>query len=76
MYERSMSGGTSPWCWGSSATRLLWSYHSYSRVPGSAGASGFDHESRRWKIGNCRNMPPGASSREMVAQSTPSRERQ
>ncbi len=76
MNARSMSGGTSPWWRGSSATRLLWSYHSYSRVPGSAGASGFDHESRRWKIGKERNIPPGASSREIVACSIPNRERQ
>ena len=51
MNARSMNVGTSAWSSGSSATRLLWSYHSYSRVPGSAGASGFDQERRRWKMG-------------------------
>ncbi len=29
---------------------------------GSTGASGFDQESRRWKIGYRRNIPPGESS--------------
>ena len=48
MNDRSMNAGTSAWWRGSSAIRLLWSYHSYARVPGSAGASGFDQESRRW----------------------------
>ena len=48
-------------------SRLLWSYHSYARVPGRTGASGFDHESSRWKIGHQRNIPPGVSSRERTA---------
>ncbi len=46
-----MSPGTSPRSDGSSERRLFWSYHSYSRLVRSTGASGFDHESSRWKIG-------------------------
>jgi hypothetical protein len=47
MKERSISLATSDWHSGSWATRLLWSYHSYSRVQRSAGASGLVQESRR-----------------------------
>ena len=35
------------------------------------GASGFVQESRRWQIGHLRNIPPGDSSWEMTACSTP-----
>src|SRR5512132_3441349 len=76
MKVRSISGTISAWQCASSATRLLWSYHSYSRVQSSAGASGFVQESRRWQIGHLRNIPPGESSWEMTACSTPSLERQ
>ena len=51
--------GTSAFSSGSSAIRLLWSYHSYSRVPRSTGASGFVQVIRRWKIGKRWNIPPG-----------------
>jgi len=43
-----VSAGTSAFSSGSSASRLLWSYHSYSRVPRSNGASGFVQLIRRW----------------------------
>ncbi len=49
--ERSICAGTSARYCGSSESRLLWSNHSYSRVVRSTGASGFDQERRRWKIG-------------------------
>ena len=57
---RSIRPGTSAFSSGSSASRLLWSYHSYSRVVLSTGASGFVQVISRWKIGKCWNMPPGA----------------
>ena len=42
-------------------------------MPRSAGACGFVHDSRRWKNGQRRNIPPGAGSAEITAWSTPSR---
>jgi hypothetical protein len=75
-YARSIRLGTSAFNSGSSASRLLWSYHSYSRVVRSTGASGFVHVIRRWKIGKRWNMPPGASSRESTACEIPSRRSQ
>jgi hypothetical protein len=45
---RSISAGTTAFKPGSSASRLLWSYHSYSREVRSTGASGFVHVIRRW----------------------------
>ncbi len=71
-----MNPGTSPRRAGSSERRLFWSYHSYSRVARSTGASGFDQERSRWKIGYRRNMPPGESSAESTACSMPSCVRQ
>ena len=71
---RSISSGTHAEQDGSSAIRLLWSYSSYSRVPGSLGASGFVQLIRRSKIGSRLNMPPGPSSADTTAWWTPSRE--
>ncbi len=39
------------------------------------GAYGFVHDSSRWKNGQRRNMPPGASSADRTACWTPSRSR-
>jgi hypothetical protein len=69
---RSMKSGASPLTDGSSPTRLLWSYHSYSRDWRLTGASGFVQLISRSKIGNRRNIPPGVSSRESTACPTPS----
>ena len=44
---------------GSSPSRLFQSYRSYAREPRSTGACGLVHDSRRWKNGQRRNMPPG-----------------
>ena len=41
------------------------------RVPCGTGAYGFVHDSSRWKNGQRRNMPPGASSAESMACSIP-----
>ena len=74
---RSMKSRISAWCAGSSTSRELWSYHSYSRDPGSTGACGFVQLISRWKTGKRRNIPAGWSSREMTAsRSTPARARQ
>ena len=57
---------------GSSPRRLFQSQRSKSRDGCGGGANGFVHDSRRWKNGQRRNMPPGASSAEITAWGTPS----
>jgi len=58
---------------GVSPSRLFQSYRSYVRVPGVAGACGFDHDSKRWKCGQRRNIPPGESSLDRTAIPMPRR---
>ena len=69
----SMRPGTSARCEGSSPRRLFQSCHSYLREPRSAGENGLVHVMSRWNSGNRRNMPPGSSSDEITACSTPRR---
>ncbi|TMC09870.1 MAG: hypothetical protein E6J30_03695 [Chloroflexi bacterium] len=57
-------------------SRLFQSKRSYARVAFSWLANGFVQLSIRWKIGQRRNMPPGASSALSTAWSRPSRPRQ
>ena len=68
---RSMKSGVNARWPSSSPTRLLWSYHSYSRVPRATGASGFVQLMRRWYTGKRRNIPPGPSSREIRRSADP-----
>src|SRR5689334_15442929 len=62
-----MNSGISEPCPGSSPSRELWSYHSYSREPCSTGAWGFVQLIRRWNTGKRRNIPAASSSRERTA---------
>src|SRR5919107_3123927 len=70
-----MSFGMRPRASGSSARRLFQSYRSYAGSDRVTGANGFVQDRSRWKNGQRRNIPPGASSAEMTAWPTPKRRR-
>jgi hypothetical protein len=69
----SMNSVAMPRSSGSIARRLFQSQRSKSREARSAGAYGLVQESRRWKNGHFRNIPPAPESLEITACSMPSR---
>ena len=71
--EPSMNSGWSARVLASSPRRLFQSNRSYAREPRGAGACGLVQDSRRWKNGQRRNIPPGPGSAEIVACPIPCR---
>jgi hypothetical protein len=70
-----MNSVTSAWSPGSSVTMLFQSKRKYWFEPRSTTQCGRDAVISRWYIGKRRNMPPGPSSRDRSACSTPTRRR-